>query len=145
MPLLNYTTTITAQKTVGEIMAILANHGAKAILMKYGETGEIEALSFQVNTIATGEMGIQLPINPDAVLKVMSRQRIPKKYQNRTQAIKVAWRIAETWIKAQSAIIETEMVSLEQIFLPYWITPSGKTLYDHLIDTKFQLGQGRED
>jgi len=145
MPLLNYTTTITAQKTVGEIMAILANHGAKAILMKYGETGEIEALSFQVNTIATGEMGIQLPINPDAVLKVMSRQNIPKKYQNRAQAIKVAWRIAETWIKAQSAIIETEMVSLEQIFLPYWITPSGKTLYDHLIDTKFQLGQGRED
>lgn len=144
MPLLNYTTTVSAQKTVGEIMAILANHGAKAILMNYDEVGEIEALSFQVQTVA-GEIGIQLPINPDAVLKVMSRQRIRKKYQNRTQAIKVAWRIAETWIKAQSAIIETEMVSLEQIFLPYWITPSGKTLYDHLVDTKFQLGQGRED
>jgi len=144
MPLLNYTTTVSAQKTVGEIMAILANHGAKAVLMNYGETGEIEALSFQVATVA-GEMGIRLPVNPDAVLKVMSRQRIPKKYQNRTQAIKVAWRIAETWIKAQAAIIETEMVSLEQIFLPYWITPSGKTLYNHLVDTKFQLSQGREE
>jgi len=144
MPLLNYTTTISAQKTVGEIMAILVSHGAGAILMNYDKVGEIESLSFRVQTVA-GEIGIRLPINPDAVLKVMSRQNIPKKYQNRTQAIKVAWRIAETWIKAQSAIIETEMVSLEQIFLPYWITPSGKTLYDHLVDTKFQLGQGRED
>lgn len=143
MPLLNYTTEISAQKTVGEIMDILASHGAKAILMNYGETGQIEALSFQVTT-AAGEIGIRLPINPDAVLKVMSRQRVPKKYQNRTQAIKVAWRIANTWIRAQSAIIETEMVSLEQIFLPYWITPSGKTLYEHLVDTKFQLGRGKE-
>ena len=144
MPLLNYTTAISAQKTVGEIMAILVSHGAKAVLMNYDETGQIESLSFQVATVA-GEMGIRLPINPDAVLKVMSRQHIPKKYQNKTQAIKVAWRIAETWIRAQSAIIETEMVSLEQIFLPYWITPSGKTLYDHLVDTKFQLGRGKEE
>jgi len=144
MPLLNYTTRISAQKTVGEITTILISHGAKAILMNYDKAGEIESLSFQIPH-TTGDIGIRLPINSDAVLKVMTRQHVPKRYQNRTQAIKVAWRIAETWIKAQSAIIETEMVSLEQIFLPYWITPSGKTLYDHLIDTKFQLGQGRED
>lgn len=144
MPLLNYTTTISAQKTVGEIMGILVSHGAKAVLMNYDETGQIESLSFQVATVA-GEMGIRLPINPDAVLKVMSRQHIPKKYQSKTQAIKVAWRIAETWIRAQSAIIETEMVSLEQVFLPYWITPSGKTLYEHLVDTKFQLNCGKEE
>ncbi|GAI18091.1 unnamed protein product, partial [marine sediment metagenome] len=35
MPLLNYSTSISAQKTVGEIMGLLAGHGAKAILMNY--------------------------------------------------------------------------------------------------------------
>lgn len=143
MPLLNYTTSISAQKTVGEIMGILAGHGAKAILMNYDNDGQIESLSFQIAT-ANGTIGIRLPVNPDAVLKVMSRQGVTRKYLNRAHAIRVAWRIVKDWVKAQMAIVETEMVQMEQVFLPYWITPSGKTLYDHLVDTKFQLTEGRE-
>ncbi|GAI53070.1 unnamed protein product, partial [marine sediment metagenome] len=46
------------------------------------------------------------------------------------------------WVKAQMAIVETEMVRTEQVFLPYWITPSGKTLYAYLVDMKFQLPKG---
>ena len=141
MPLLNYTTSISAQKTVGEIMGILAGHGAKAVLMNYDSDGQVESLSFQIAS-PQGEIGIRLPIDPDAVLKVMSRQGTTRKYLNRTHAIRVAWRIVKDWVKAQMAIVETEMVQTEQVFLPYWITPSGKTLYDHLIDTKFQLEGG---
>jgi len=141
--LLNYATSISAQKTVGEIMGILAGHGAKAILMNYDADGQIESLSFQIAT-ANGTIGIRLPVNPDAVLKVMSRQGVTRKYLNRAHAIRVAWRIVKDWVKAQMAIVETEMVRTEQVFLPYWITPSGKTLYDHLVDTKFQLTEGKE-
>jgi len=143
MPLLNYTTSISAQKTVGEIMGILAGHGAKAILMNYDNDGQIESLSFQIAT-PNGNIAIRLPVKPDAVLTVMSRQRVAKKYLNRTHAIRVAWRIVKDWVKAQMAIVETEMVRIEQVFLPYWITPSGKTLYDHLVDTKFQLTEGKK-
>ena len=41
------------------------------------------------------------------------------------------------------AILETEMVKMEQIFLPYVITDSGKTLYEAMIDRHFQLGAGK--
>jgi len=143
MPLLNYSTSISAQKTAGEIMDILVGHGAKAILMNYGKDGQVESLSFQILT-PQGEIGIRLPVDPDAILKVMSRQGVTRKYLHRTHAIRVAWRITKDWVKAQMALVETEMVRTEQVFLPYWITPSGKTLYEHLVDTKFQLTEGRE-
>lgn len=141
MPILNYSTSISAQKTVGEIMGILAGHGAKAILMNYGNDGQVESLSFQIAT-PQGDIGIRLPVDPDAVLKVMARQGVTNKYLNRAHALRVAWRIVKDWVKAQMAIVETEMVRTEQVFLPYWITPSGKTLYAHLVDMKFQLPKG---
>ena len=41
------------------------------------------------------------------------------------------------------AILETEMVRMEQIFLPYVVTPNGRTLYDAMVDAKF-LTEGRD-
>jgi len=144
MPLLNYTTQIEAIKTVGEIQGILAGHGAKSIKTDYDD-GQVAALSFLVLT-PHGEVGIRLPVDPDAVLKVLTQQnrlgKIPKRFINRAQAVRVAWRIVKYWVQAQMAILETEMVKMEQIFLPYVITDSGKTLYEAMIDRHFQLGPG---
>lgn len=111
--------------------------------MNYDNGGHIESLSFQVRT-PQGDIGIRLPVNPEAVLKVMERQSMPRKYLNKEHAIRVAWRIVKVWVQAQMAIVVTEMVRLEQVFLPYWITPSNKTLYEHLVDTKFQLERGKD-
>lgn len=148
MALLNYTTTIEAAKTVGEIQGILAGHGAKSILVNYGEDGSIEALAFQILT-PHGNVGIRLPIDPDAVLKVLTQQnrlgKVPKRYINHAQAVRVAWRIVKDWVAAQMAILETEMVKMEQIFLPYVLTRSGKTLYEEMVDSKFQLAAGKEE
>ncbi len=145
MALLNYTTQIEAAKTVGEIQGILAGHGAKSILIDYGDDGLIEALAFRILT-PHGEVGIRLPIDPEAVLNVLTQQnrlgRVPKRYINHAQAVRVAWRIVKDWVAAQMAILETEMVRMEQIFLPYVITGTGKTLYEAMIDRHFQLGPG---
>ena len=145
MPLLNYTTQIEAIKTVGEIQGSLAGHGAKSILIDYGDDGTVEALAFQVVT-PHGQVGIRLPIDPDAVLKVLTKQnrlgRVPKRYLNHAQAVRVAWRIVKDWVEAQMAILETEMVKMEQIFLPYVITKGGRTFYEAMADSHFQLGPG---
>jgi len=145
MPPLNYTTQIEAIKTVGEIQGILAGHGAKSIKTDYTDDGQVEALSFLVLT-PHGEVGIRLPIEPDAVLKVLTQQnrlgKVPKRYINRAQAVRVAWRIVKDWVQAQMAILETEMVRMEQIFLPYVLTKSGETLYEVMINQHFQLGPG---
>ena len=133
MGLLNYTTTIEAAKTVSEIHKILALHGAKSILTDYGDDGQIEALSFRVKT-PQGEAGIRLPVDPDAVLSVLQQQsrlgKVPQRYVNKPQAVRIAWRIVKDWVAAQMAILETEMVKMEQIFLPYIIGRDGKTLYE---------------
>ena len=148
MPLLNYTTKIEAAKTVAEIQKILAKHGAKSILIDYNEEGLIEALAFKTMT-PHGEVGIRLPIDPDAVFKVLTRQndlgKVPKSFVNRPQAIRIAWRIVKDWVEAQMAILETEMVRMEQIFLPYIITQDNRTLYEAMVKSQFQLTKGREN
>ena len=130
MPLLNYTTQIQASKTVGEITCILVAHGARSILTNYDTKGQIVSLSFEVMT-THGVAQIVLPVNPDAVLKVMSKygSHVPNRLQNREQAVRVAWRIIKDWLEAQMAILETEMVKMEQIFLPYIQTQNGETLF----------------
>lgn len=143
MPLLNYTTKIEADKTAGEILAILARHGARAVLMEWDDNGEVESLSFKVST-THGELPIRLPVDPDAVLKVLQKQNVGRTYANRKQALRIAWRILKDWVEAQMAILETEMVRMEQIFLPYIVTEDGRTLYDRMVDTRFQLREGKE-
>ncbi|GAI72718.1 unnamed protein product, partial [marine sediment metagenome] len=131
-----------------EIQGILAGHGAKSILVDYGDDGTVEALAFQILT-PHGQVAIRLPVDPEAVLKVLTRQnrlgQVPKRYLTHAQAVRVAWRIVKDWVSAQMAIIETEMVKMEQIFLPYVITVSGKTLYEAMLDRHFQLGPGEGD
>lgn len=147
MALLNYTTSIEATKTVGEIQGILAGHGAKSILVDYGSDGTVEALAFKILT-SQGVIAIRLPIDPDAVLKVLTQQnrmgKVSKRYISKAQAVRVAWRIVKDWVEAQMAILETEMVKMEQIFLPYVIIKDGRTLYEVVVDHHFQITEGRD-
>lgn len=129
MPILNYTTEVEAARTVGEIQTILAKHGARAVMMEYTTGGNIEALSFMV-PVGKQEVYYKLPVKPAAVLRCMERVKVDGRYRNPTQAVRVAWRIIKDWVEAQMAIIETEQVTLEEVFLPYEVTGSGKLLYE---------------
>ncbi len=139
MPLLNYTTKIDAHKTASQIQEILRKHGASAVLIEY-DNGEISTLSFKAET-PHGEVGFRLPIEPDAVLRILEKQA-PRRLATRDQATRVAWRNVKDWILAQMAMIETQMVTLDQIFLPYLVFPEGDTLYQRMVDTRFQLKEG---
>ncbi|MBA7633064.1 hypothetical protein ES703_40621 [subsurface metagenome] len=114
-------------------------------MVDYADDHSVEALSFRVLT-PQGDIAIRLPIDPEAVLKVLTQQnrlgRVPRRYLTHAQAVRVAWRIVKDWVAAQMAILETEMVRMEQIFLPYVITQSGRTLYETMVDRHFQLGPG---
>ena len=141
MAILNYTTTIEASKTVNEIQANLAKHGAKAVLLNYDQQGQIESLSFLVRH---GEQDIpfRLPVDPASVLRVLQRQNVPARFQTKQQAVRVAWRIVKDWVAAQMAILETEMVSMEQVFLPYLVSEDGHTLYESMVQRQFLLTIG---
>jgi hypothetical protein len=142
-PIANYTTGVEALKTVGEIQGILIAHGAKAIMMNYSD-GIVVSLSFIVAT-SHGDIPIRLPINANAVLKVLQNEKVPQSYANYPQAVRIAWRIVKDWVRAQMAILETEMVKMEQVFLPYMITGDNQTLYEKMVDKGFYLTEGKLD
>lgn len=130
MALKNYTTMINSNKTIGEIQEILAKHKAKAILTEYDNEGEAFALSFRINTIK-GEIAIKLPANIEKVYQVLKRQKVKNNQirDSKEQAKRTAWRNLKDWIDVQMALLETEQVEMEEIFLPYMINENGQTLY----------------
>lgn len=131
--LFTYTTTIEPQSTIAEIQEMLVKHGARSIMTNYSDNGKIESLSFAIE-VKGKSRGIRLPCDPIPVLKVLQQQvrerKISPKFAEEHQALRVAWRIVHYWIKAQMAILETQMVKMEQIFLPYMVTRDGKTLFE---------------
>jgi hypothetical protein len=134
MALLNYTTTVSASRTVGEIQEKLAKAGAHQILHEYGE-GCVTALSFKIKT-RFGDMAFRLPANIEAVKQVL-RKQFPRSKAVWDKAPNVGWRILKVWVDAQLALIETGMVSVEEVFLPYLQNKQGITLFEALEKQRF--------
>lgn len=136
MPILNYTTTITAEKTVGEIQAMLCKAKALAIMNEYAD-GFLARLNFRIAT-PYGIMTYQLPANINKIHALIQRDsRVPQRLKTREQAARVGWRILKDWLEAQLALIEAGMVELPQVFLPYAQDETGATLYEVLKERKF--------
>lgn len=141
--LFTYTTKIDASKTISEIEENLVAHGAKSVMANYTDHGTIEALSFMIVTPEKKVMAIRLPCDPKPVFLVLGNQakerKIARSYVTEEQALRVAWRIVKYWVEAQMALLETQMVKMEQIFLPYAIVRGGKTLFEAMQQDKYAL------
>lgn len=140
MPIANYSTTVTAMKSIGEIQGILVAHGATAIMMVFDGKGETQGLSFVFPT-QFGDVPFRLPANIDKVEKVLNNQRV-RSSVTREMASNVAWRILKDWVRAQVAILETEMVTIDQVFLPYMDVGHGETLYERMVNNRLALPLG---
>lgn len=141
MAILNYTTTVSAFRTSSEIEEILVKHKAKSIMKNY-EGESITGLSFLIDT-GMQQIPIRLPVKVDECLKVLKKEKRenPKKQikDTREHAERVAWRILKDWVEAQMALLDIEMVRLEEIFLPYIQTNNGQTVYERLEERQFLL------
>lgn len=141
MGLLNYTTEVAVNKTLGEITSLLVQAGAQAIMQEFDGCGNVTSLRFKIKT-QFGPMGFTLPADVRATANVLNQQvkdrKIPRRFHNDLdQARRVAWRIMKQWLEAQLALIETGQASIQQIFLAYMHTPTGETLYERLTANKF--------
>ena len=148
MPLLDYTTSVPVSRTIAQVEAKLVEHGARAVIKEWDERGRVKALAFNIK-MPNGELPIRLPIDAAATFRVLERQyynrEIPRRYVNEDHAYRVAWRIIKDWVESQMSLLETEMVKMEQIFLPYVITPGGQTIYQVIAGKGFLLGTGEGD
>lgn len=142
MAIKNYTTSISADKTVGEIESLLARNGAKSIMKEYDQNGSVSKLCF-ILKVKQNELPFSLPLRDEFILKLLETQRknrkILSKYVNPDQAKRIGWRILKDWVDAQLALVEIGMVSMEEVFLPYlWNPVTKKTLYETSISGGFQ-------
>lgn len=135
MPILNYTTKVDPAKTAIEVQALLAKSGAVAVATQF-ERGEPIGLAFTAMT-QFGLREFALPINWQAVQRVLRKQKVQPSFQTDEHARRVAWRITKDWVEAQLAIIQTETVGLDQVMLPYMRTgDNGQTVFE-----QYQAGQ----
>lgn len=129
MPLLNYTTSVAVTKTIGLVHGLLVEAGARQIMTAYDSVGTPTGVSFAIE-VPGGTRGFKLPIQADRVYQVMQRERVEPRYKTPEQCERIAWRIAKDWLEAQLAIVKTEMVTFEQVMLPYMQSEDGRTMYE---------------
>lgn len=150
MALLNYTSKVPAERTISEIQALLSKHNVSAIMTEY-DGPHVAALSFKIE-VSGKSMGFKLPCNWKSVYEIFTSkagtrtiydqkraQRILD--ERKEQAIRTSWRIIKDWVEAQLALVEVNMVTVPQVFLPYMLMRDDRTLADHVMtDPKFLLG-----
>lgn len=127
MAILNYTTKVSIENTIGVIQKCLVSHGAKKIVVDYEDAIPVAvtfALDMEGRLIA-----FSLPANYNGVLKAMRRdKKVGPRYCNEEQARRVSWRIVKDWVEAQMAFVESDLADMAEVFLPYAVY-KGTTLY----------------
>ena len=143
MPIKNYTTEVSEDRTIGEIMSLLARKGANSVRVNYDPTGVAEAILFGL-TIHGVPILFRLPCNVEGVKKCLATESKPKnpggEYYKRQRdpqgrARRVAWRIIKDWVDAQLALIEAEQATMAQAFLPYALSDerAQRTVFDDFL------------
>lgn len=135
------TTKIDADETVAQIQKILGRYGASAVMTEY-LNGEIFSLCFKVfvNGVA---IPFRMPCRHEILQKMMmgniKKFHTDTKKRIQEQARRVAWRQILRWIEAQMALVETGMVKIEEVFMPYiQFDIKGQTLFEKISDGGFK-------
>lgn len=143
MPILNYTTSVPASRSIGQVQNLLVKAGARAIMSEYSDDGTASGISFAVET-SFGPRTFTLPVNTEKVQTVLKRQRVQPRFQSIEHAERVAWRILKDWIAAQLAIVQTEMVTLDQVMLPYMRAQGDRTVYELVVEQQLALPEASD-
>lgn len=144
MALLNYTTKIDAWQTVSEIQQILAKTGATHFSIK-NENSQPAAVSFAMDY--NGQpLNFALPCNVSGIIAHFDRMKgaereklvkagfYAKLKADPGLASGIGWRIVKDWIEAQCALIQIEMATMAEVFMPYLvINAQGETLSNKIL------------
>ena len=148
-------TNVPAEKTASEIEDMLRKADVEKVGKSF-ESGRIKAIYFQMDT-PESSLPFMLPVNVDAVYQILLNKRksspayrynFPNEVKQKIhdQAERTAWRIIHWWLKGQLALVQTQMVGVTEIFLPYMLVSGSETLYQRLKAGEFKaLMPGYED
>lgn len=119
MNLKNYTTEVTAAKSIEAIEKLLVNFGATNIMKEYTPQKNIAGISFIVTC-----NGMKLPFRLPAKVKeiyIWLKKKYPNK-QDKTlldQAERICWKSLWEWTHINLSLIDLEQVETLEAFFPY--------------------------
>lgn len=145
MSVLNYTTSIPVEKTIGEMQKMLASHGASRISIDYDLAATPTGLSFELKT-PHGLRVFNLPVDVQKMQNLLiykdgqGQLKSGSRAQRTSidQAERTAWRVMKDWLSAQLTLVSLEMMSLDQVMLPY-LNMNGRSLYQAYREQEQQL------
>ena len=148
--LVNYTTEISVEKTVDEIIKLLFDKGASSISMDKSTDGEPKAVrfSFPFPAIQQQFINYRIEANWQGALEAMKKKTdVASRYCNPTQAKRTTWRTILYWIQMQIGMSEMMQGQIEQMFFSHAINAdSGNFVCLELIEFRQkQLTEGKNE
>ena len=135
----NYTSDARVENSLAKIEAFVVKQGATQFSKEYKD-GLVLDVVFII-PILSGELPIRLPARVEQVKQKLYGKRSTYTPAMEEQARRTAWANIRDWLDAQMALIETEQVKVEEIFLPYMTDQSGKTLFEYMQENQFKMPQ----
>lgn len=136
MAILNYSTTVKVETTVGEMSGLLARNGARTISVHYDDQGKATGMDFVIAT-AHGPARFSLPVRVEQVRAALIADGVEPRYTTTHHAERVAWRIRKDWLAVQVALIRCGMADLAEVMFPYMLAPGEKTVYQEYVEGEF--------
>lgn len=139
-------TEVPAERSAMSILSLLQAAGAKSVNMRYSETRDLCGIDFVFAVSVTGamlEFPFAIPARVEVLVNHMVSQRkhlsVREKAAITAKAKRVAWRQLFRWVEAQIALVDTGMVSVAEVFTPYCIDRSGRTVFEVLMDNRLKM------
>jgi hypothetical protein len=146
------TTEVPAERTAAEISSLLMQAGATQIATDC-EGGWIVGLRWTMR-IDGMELMFGMPARVKPLYELFAQRKgwgrpygadgKPTDPQLWLKATRVGWRQLFRWTQAQVAMIDTGMVKVQEVFLPYWRPDGAKSLFEMMENSKFKaLPEGK--
>lgn len=142
MNIKNYTSSVSADKSILDIERILISMGARNIAKEYDGFGKVDIISF---SMPRGETVVpfKLPAKREPIKKLFMKQyrRCSKQQEEQcaAQADRTAWKNVKEWVELQATMIKLEQVEFMEVFMPYIFNmEKGKTIFELAKDNQFQ-------
>jgi hypothetical protein len=137
------TTVKPARISINEIMGLLVDSNASNIAMHYVDR-KISGISF-VYQVGNSQLAFALPIRIEPIFNVLQADRVRQREKyiadDQAKAERIAWRQLLRWLEAQLVMIDLGMVAMHEVFMPYQLDNSGRTMFQ-VFESQRLLGPG---
>lgn len=136
----NYTSQVSAKRSIQKIEDCLMKYGAKHII-KIVENERVIGLAFVVN-VKGKEFPFKLPARIEKIEKHFKNKKMTPTAEKKAieQAERTAWRLLHELIEIQMSLIYLDQTELMEIFLPYlYDIKNENTLFEKMKINDFKL------